>query len=222
MRRRDKTLARWWKNRSVSGQPDPGNLACRGPGSWFPEQLGVNPRGEIKVQWNQLPNRMLRAARLDSRLYEEVEADPGALGAATVVVILSAVAAGIGALDRGGVGAILFTTIAALVSWYTWAILTFMIGTRLLPEPQTHADLGQLLRTIGFSSSPGIIRVFGVIPGLAGPLFVVSGVWMLVAVRQALDYESTGRAVGVCVIGWVVQVAVLWLLLALFGTPAGA
>lgn len=178
------------------------------------------------MQWDQLPNRMLRAARLDSRLYEEVEADPGALGAATVVVILSAVAAGIGALEHGGAGAIIFTTIAALVSWYTWAILTFVIGTRLLPEPQTHADLGQLLRTIGFSSSPGIIRVFGVIPGLAGPLFVISGVWMLVAmvvaVRQALDYESTGRAVGVCVVGWLVQVAVLWLLLALFGTPAGA
>lgn len=178
------------------------------------------------MQWEQLPSRMLRAARLDKTLYEEVEREPGALAPATVVVVLSAVAAGIGALGRGGPGVILFTTIAALVSWYTWALLTFLIGTRWLPEPQTEADLGQLLRTIGFSSAPGVIRVFGIIPGLAGPLYVVAGIWMLVAmvvaVRQALDYQSTGRAVGVCVIGWLVQMAVLWFLLALFGTPAGA
>ncbi len=107
-------------------------------------------------------------------------------------------------------------TIAALIGWYVWAYLTYFIGTKFLPEPQTEADLGELLRTIGFSSSPGLIRVFGIIPGLAGPLFLVASIWMLVAmviaVRQALDYESTSRAVGVCVIGWIVQLLILVLL----------
>ncbi len=107
-------------------------------------------------------------------------------------------------------------TIGALTGWYVWAYLTYFIGTKFLPEPQTEADLGELLRTIGFSSSPGLIRVFGIIPGLAGPLFLVASIWMLVAmviaVRQALDYESTSRAVGVCVIGWIVQLLILVLL----------
>ena len=161
-------------------------------------------------------DRIIRAAKLDAQLYEEVEADTGAMGQATGVVVLSSMAAGVGSVGIGGLGGILVGTIAALIGWYVWAYLTYFIGTKFLPEPQTEADLGELLRTIGFSSSPGLIRVFGIIPGLAGPLFLVASIWMLVAmviaVRQALDYESTSRAVGVCVIGWIVQLLILVLL----------
>jgi hypothetical protein len=157
--------------------------------------------------------RVLRSAKLDARIYEEVEADPGALGQAMGVVVLSSVAAGIGAIRSGGYGGILLGTISALFGWFVWAYLTYLIGTRLLPEPQTRATPGELLRTIGFSSSPGLIRILGVVPGLAGVVFLAAAVWMfaamVVAVRQALDYASTPRAVGVCVIGWLVQVAIL-------------
>ncbi len=115
-------------------------------------------------------------------------------------------------------------TIGALAGWFIWAGLTYLIGTRILPEPQTRADLGELLRTTGFSSSPGVVRVLGLIPGLTGIVFLISGLWMLVAmviaVRQALDYRSTLRAVGVCVIGWVIQLLVLLLLVPFLSTPA--
>ena len=166
-------------------------------------------------------DRIIRAAKLHAQLYEEVEADTGAMGQAMGIVVLSSMAAGVGSVGIGGLGGILVGTIAALIGWYVWAYLTYFIGTKFLPEPQTEADLGELLRTIGFSSSPGLIRVFGIIPGLAGPLFLVTSIWMLVAmviaVRQALDYESTSRAVGVCVIGWIVvlilQVLILVLLM---------
>ena len=154
-------------------------------------------------------DRIIRAAKLDAQLYEEVEADTGAMGQAMGVVVLSSMAAGVGSVAIVGLGGILVGTIASLIGWYVWAYLTYFIGTKFLPEPQTEADLGELLRTIGFSSSPGLIRVFGIIPGLAEPLFLVASIWMLVAmviaVRQALDYESTPRAVAVCAIGWIVQ-----------------
>jgi len=172
-----------------------------------------------------LGERMIRAAKLDASLYEEVEADRGALGQATAVVVLASLAAGFGAFARGGVGGFLLATIAALAGWYVWAFLTYWIGTRFLPEPQTQADYGELLRTIGFSSSPGVIRVLGVIPGLTGLVFLVASIWMLVAmviaVRQALDYTGTLRAVGVCLIGWIVQVLILAVLLALLRTSGG-
>lgn len=172
-----------------------------------------------------LGERMIRAAKLDASLYEEVEADRGALGQATAVVVLASLAAGFGAFALGGVGGFLFGTIAALAGWYVWAFLTYWIGTRFLPEPQTQADYGELLRTIGFSSAPGVIRVLGVIPGLTGLVFLVASIWMLVAmviaVRQALDYTGTLRAVGVCLIGWIVQVLILAVLLALLRTSGG-
>ena len=166
-------------------------------------------------------DRIIRASKLDVNLYEEVEADKGALAQATTVVIVSSVAAGIGSFQTGGFVGILMGTIAALAGWYVWAWLTYLIGTKLLPEPQTKADLGELLRTIGFSSSPGLIRVLGIIPGFTGIVFFAAGIWMLVAmviaVRQALDYRSTLRAIGVCIIGWIIQMLVMWLLFSMMG-----
>ena len=162
-------------------------------------------------------DRMIRAAKLDVQLYEEVEADKGALGQAMAVVVLASVAGGVGSGRLGGLSGILIGTVGALIAWFIWAALTYFIGTRILPEPTTRADVGELLRTTGFSSSPGLIRVLGLVPGITEIVFLVSGVWMLtamiIAVRQALDYRSTFRAVGVCVIGWVVQVVVMLLLL---------
>ena len=166
-------------------------------------------------------DRMIRAAKLDVNLYEEVEADKQAIGQAMGVVVLASLAAGIGSVGTTGIGGLIAGTIGALIGWFLWAFITFFIGTKLLPETQTEADYGELLRTIGFSSSPGLLRILGVIPFLGPIIFFVCGIWMLVAmiiaVRQALDYNSTLRAVGVCVIGWVIQMILLWIVFSLFG-----
>ena len=166
--------------------------------------------------------RAWRAARLDARLFEEVENDPRATAQAVGVVVLAAVAAGVGSGARG-FGELALGTVAALGSWFVWAYLAYWIGTRLLPEPATRANHSELLRTVGFASAPGVLRVLGVIGPARGLLFTVAGLWMLVAtviaVRQALDYKSTWRAVGVAAIGWVVQAALLATLLWLLGGP---
>ncbi len=119
-------------------------------------------------------DRIIRAAKLDIGLYEEVEADKTAMQQAMGVVILSSVAAGIGTIARGGLMGIFVGTIVALIGWYIWASLTYFIGTKLLPEPQTKADIGELLRTIGFASSPGLIRVIGIIPALGPIVFFIA------------------------------------------------
>lgn len=166
-------------------------------------------------------DRMIRAAKLDVNLYEEVEADKGAMGQAMGVVVLSSVAAGIGSIGSAGLAGIFTGTISALIGWFIWAYITYIVGTKLLPQPQTKADYGELLRTIGFSSSPGLIRVFGIIPFLSGIVFLATAIWMLIAmviaVRQALDYTSTLRAVGVCIIGWIIQIITLMLFFSIFG-----
>ncbi|MBI2089215.1 MAG: hypothetical protein HYT78_10790, partial [Deltaproteobacteria bacterium] len=113
-----------------------------------------------------LKDRLLRAAKLDVTVYEEVEADREAMGQAMGVVVLSSVAAGIGTGFEVGFVGIVAGVIVSLLAWYIWAYLTYIIGTKLLPEPKTHAGIGQLLRTTGFSSSPGLIRILGVFPGL--------------------------------------------------------
>ncbi len=165
--------------------------------------------------------RMIGAAKLDAATYEEVEADTTATGQAMLVVVLSSVATGIGSAGRMGGTGLIVGTLAALVGWFIWAGLTYIIGTKLLPEPQTEADMGQLLRTIGFASSPGVLRLLGFIPVLGWLISVVVSVWMLaafvVATRQALDYRSTGRAVAVCAIGFLVYMVVMVVVASMVG-----
>jgi hypothetical protein len=175
---------------------------------------------------NGLIGRMIRASRLDAALYEEVEADKTALLQATVAVVISSLAAGLGAGGRG-FGGLLTGTIAALAGWYLWSFITYVIGTKVLPQPQTKADYGELLRTIGFSSSPGVIRILGVVPTLTGVVFMAASAWMMVAmviaVRQALDYTGTLRALAVVVIGWLIQAIILVVMMRIigFGSIAG-
>jgi hypothetical protein len=172
---------------------------------------------------NSFLQRLIGAAALDSTIYEEVEADRRATGQALTVIILSSLAAGVG--SRGLGGATLpnaaFFGLVSLMAWGAWALLTLQIGGRLLPEPQTSVDVGELLRTTGFAAAPGILRVFGILPGVTIPVFVITAVWMLaamvVAVRQALDYRSTGRAIAVCVLGWVMAIALAIALGVFFG-----
>jgi hypothetical protein len=157
---------------------------------------------------NTFLQRLIGAAALDAAIYEEVEADEEATTQALAVVVLSSLSAGIGIGDLGGtsLSAMVFVSIVSLLAWAAWALLTYQIGTRILPGMRTEADVGQLLRTIGFASAPGMLRALGMLPGVTGPVFLVTWIWMLAAmvvgVRQALDYQSTPRAILVCVIGW--------------------
>lgn len=159
---------------------------------------------------------MVRASKLDVDLYEQVEADTTAMPQAVAVIIMASIAAGLGSYSVGGFTGMITGTVAALISWFIWAFLIFLIGTKLLPEPQTESNTGELLRTLGFAASPGALRVLGIIPFLRDTVFFVTSIWMIItmvlAVRQALDYKSTWRAVGVCVIGYTVQ----FILIAMF------
>jgi len=172
---------------------------------------------------NTFLQRLIGAVSLDTAIYEEVEADRSATGQAMLVVVLSSLAAGFGARGLGGYspGNIFFISMLSLMAWAAWALVTFEIGTRLMPERGTRADVGQLLRTIGFSSAPGMLRVFGALPGVTIPMFVLTSLWMLaamvVAVRQALDYSSTARAIAVCALGWALAIVMALVLGVIFG-----
>lgn len=157
---------------------------------------------------NSFLQRLIGAIALDAAIYEEVEQDRGATTQAFAVVVLSSIAAGLGAsgFAENTASNVAFSAIVSLLAWAAWALVIFQIGGRLMPEPETRVEVGELLRTIGFASTPGLLRVLGALPNATAPVFAITSVWMLlamvVAVRQALDYRSTARAVAVCVLGW--------------------
>ena len=158
-------------------------------------------------------NRMIRAAMLDSRVYEEVEADYTATLPAMLVVLLSSIsgafAPGSGLDDTSAPMAIILAAFFGIVSWAVWAGVTYVIGAKLLPEPTTEANWGQLARTTGFAQAPGLLGIIGV---LSGVVSLIIGIWgivaMVIAVRQAPDYTSTIRAVAVVVLAFIPSVVI--------------
>ena len=166
---------------------------------------------ERRAPDRSLIGRMIRAARLDPRLYAEVEADDTATSQAAIVVLLAALAGGVNVPTQPGL--ILLGGVMALVSWYLFSYLIYFVGGRLLPEPQTKANFRAILRAIGFAYAPGVVRLLGIIPELQAPVLFVAFVWMLVAtitaVRHALSYSSSWRAIGVCAIPLLGQLIVV-------------
>jgi hypothetical protein len=159
--------------------------------------------------------RVTGVLKLQPSAFEEIEASPSANAQALAVVVIASVAAGIGAGLTGGPMPLVRETLAALVGWIMWAGVTYLIGGRLMPEPGTHTDMGELLRVIGFSYAPNAFAILTFIPVLGGLVQIVVAFWLLaatvIAVRQALDYRSTARAVAVVLIGWLLFVLITWL-----------
>ena len=155
-------------------------------------------------------DRMIRAARLDPQLYEEVEHDQSATGQAMLVVVLGAIAGGIGALS-GGIAGLVVGVVASLVGWAVYAFIAYWVGTNIFKGPHTEATWGQLLRTLGFANSPRILMVLVVIPVVGIFVGLAVFIWLLfttvVAIRHALDF-NTWRAIATAVVSLLAQVVI--------------
>jgi hypothetical protein len=155
-----------------------------------------------------LLSRMIGAARLDADTYEYVEANAATMRGAVLVVIVASIAAALGAGARD-VAEVVIVTMLSMLTWAVWVGLTYFIGTRLMPAPTTHASLGEVFRTTGYSASPGVLRIFGLLPFVGTVVFLGITLWMLlafvIAIRHAMDYSGSGRAFAVCILGWLIH-----------------
>ena len=153
-------------------------------------------------------NRILRSVKIEPEVFNEVQKDRNATLSAAIVVLLSSSAAGIGAASMG-IGNFIIAPIFSLLSWFVWAYIVYFVGVKLFPDSKTKTSQFALLRAIGFSSAPGIIRVFSFNESLMTVLFIGSAFWMLacmiVAVRETLNYKSLWKALGVVIISWFIQ-----------------
>ena len=155
----------------------------------------------------------------NSATFEEIEADPSAMGQAVTVILIAGFAALIGNLFRHGIGYGFLSMIIYLVGFAVWALVVMVVGTKLMPEPSTKADFAETFRTIAFSASPGVFNVLAIIPFLGVLISFAISIWsliiMVIAVRSVLDYSNTGRAAIVVLIGFVVY----WITVFFIMTP---
>jgi len=168
----------------------------------------------MAAQTDSLRQRLIGALRLDSETYERIEADTSATTQAALIVVNSSLFAAAGnALLRGGdLGGGIFVALAELIGWAAYAWIAYLIGTKVIPGPQTRSTWGEIARTLGFANTPRFLLILVAVPGITGLVRAVVSVWVLVAtvvaLREALDV-GTGRAIVVGVLSGLVQLAII-------------
>ena len=159
-----------------------------------------------------LTGRMIGAMQADVKTLTEIEADPSAMGQAVTVIVIAGVAALIGNIFRAGIVSGVIALIGSLLGYALFSLMTFLIGTKVMPEPTTKADFNETFRVVGFAASPGVFNVLAIVPYLGPLISLLVGLWGLViaviAVREVLDYSNTGRAIIVCLIAAVICMVV--------------
>ncbi len=149
--------------------------------------------------------------KLDANTFEEIEHDQDATTQAalivSVVALIGAIGNGISASlgGEGFFGAFFSGLIGTLVGWVVWSLITYFVGTSMFDGV---ADVGEMLRVIGFAYVP---QVLGIIPCIGT---IVGALWTLaagfVAVRQGLDFDNT-KAFFTIAIGFVAYMIVIFL-----------
>jgi hypothetical protein len=164
--------------------------------------------------------RVVGAMKLDVNTFEEIERDQNAMGQAVGVIALAAVSAGIGNVFYGGLSGIVSGIVVQLVGYVVWAAIVWIVGTKVMPDPETKADFPETFRVVGFAAAPGVLGIITIIPILGWLLMLVLWLWsiaaMVIAVKAVLDYSNIGKAVIVVVIGFIVNLCVSALLAMMF------
>ena len=154
-------------------------------------------------------DRVMGAMRLQASTFEEVEHDTTATSQAAMVVAAVGVAGALASIRWLGVTGLLSMVVFQLIGWVVGSFVVLIVGTKLFPGKNTEADMGQMLRTMGFAQSAGLFNVLGIIPFLGLLIRLLVAIWVLVAmviaVRQALDYDDTVKAIIVCLVAWVIM-----------------
>src|SRR5215471_14472182 len=165
-----------------------------------------------------LTGRMIGAMQADVKTLSEIEADPNAFTQAIIVIVIAGVASLIGNIFRYGIGVGIVRLISSLLAYFLFALFVYLIGTKVMPEPSTKSDFNETFRTVGFAASPGVFYVLAIIPFLGPLISFAIAIWSLVigviAVREALDYTNTGRAIIVSLVAAIACWIVVFLLLA--------
>jgi len=145
------------------------------------------------------------AIQLFPQSYSDIAADRGVTKQAFILAILSSIATGVGSVD-GYPEKIPLAALFAFVAWFTWVLLIYILGTKVLREPGTKVEIGALFRVAGFASLPGLIRVLAYLPPFAVIVSAGSTIWMLammlIGVQQSFACRRMSRVIAVTLLSW--------------------
>ena len=135
-------------------------------------------------------NIVFKSIKLDRSLYKDNKNfGEAAIYFAGLIMILDGVAGAVAAntVVKTAIGV---SGLTAIITWFVWAILIYVIGVKLFPDKDTKIPFKKVLTAVGFAHAPGLIRFFAVTPELMIPIIFLTQFWifagLIISTKQIL------------------------------------
>ena len=145
--------------------------------------------------------RIIGVFRLDVATFEEIEHNESLTLPAALIVILVSLISGLGngffnlIFSRSFFGGFFGALVSTILGWMLWSVVTWFIGTRFF---NGQADVGEMLRVIGFAYAPLVLSIIPCVGGVIGVVWaIIAG---FIAIRQGLDLDN-GKTLLTVVLG---------------------
>ena len=98
--------------------------------------------------------------------------------------------------------------LTAILTWFIWAILIYVIGVKLFPEKQTKIPFKKVLTAVGFAHSPGLLRFFAITPDLMVPIIFLTQFWifaaLIISTKHVLNLKSNFKSFGIIFLSFLI------------------
>ena len=104
--------------------------------------------------------------------------------------------------------AVAMSGLTAILTWFVWAILIFVIGVKLFPEKQTKVPFRKILTAVGYAHAPGLLRFFAITPELMVPIIFLTqfGIFaaLLISTKQVVILKSNFKSFGIVFLSFLI------------------
>ena len=155
-------------------------------------------------------NIIVRSLKLDKTLYKENKYfGEAGIYFAGLIMILDGVAGAVAAntVIKTAIG---MSGLTAILTWFIWAILIYVLGVKIFPDKQTKVSFKKVLTAVGFAHAPGLLRFFAVTPELMIPIIFITQFWifaaLIISIRQILNFKSNLKSFGIVFLSFLIIV----------------
>ena len=155
-------------------------------------------------------NIIFKSIKLDRSLYKDNKNfGEAAIYFAGLIMILDGVAGAVAAntVVKTAIGV---SGLTAIITWFVWAVLIYVIGVKLFPDKDTKIPFKKVLTAVGFAHAPGLIRFFAVTPELMIPIIFLTQFWifagLIISTKQILNLKSNMKSFGIVFLSFLIIV----------------
>ena len=153
-------------------------------------------------------NIVFKSIKLDKSLYNDNKNfGEASIYFAGMIMILDGIA---GAVAANTVikTAVAMSGLTAILTWFIWAILIFVIGVKIFPDKQTKVSFKKVLTGVGFAHAPGLLRFFAITPELMIPIIFLTQFWifasLIISTREILNLKSNFKSFGIIFLAFLI------------------